>query len=241
LERLTCSRYNEEITLLNLSKKPNFRWCNNKDCRNGQIIDPVKESPAIRTPYTSLLPITFQKYRQRMPILVSDTIYNRIDDVTTIKNTPKEDTSPEVWKCSVCSHKNCIKCTKTVECDWHRKDRVVQATHEANQLKLRQLSKRCPARACGMRISYISKCKHMTCDPKMGGCGVKFCWECKIIFEVTTTGSGYKKYTYSHLATCPIRFGNLESGNIVPKPAAGNSKYLDGWDKDPDYIPPRST
>jgi len=59
-------------------------------------------------------------------------------------------------------------------------------------------------------------------DCSIGGCGIEFCWNCKIIYS----GGA------SHLRNC--RFAGSK---IVSKPSEGDERYAPGWDQDPHYVP----
>lgn len=142
------------------------------------------------------------------------------------------------WRCRKCKTLNCFKCQHEGHpgrgCEQHAK---LRAYDDANEMKLAQTSKRCPKVGCGLRIrKWKDTCAHMTCrkDSDLGGCGTKFCWKCKIIFEI----SGNGQYRYKHLAECPAINGipGLDMPDPVPWPELSDPRYREGWDVDPEYI-----
>ena len=54
----------------------------------------------------------------------------------------------------------------------------------------------------------------------LGGCGIKFCWACKLIY----------KPARQHLRDCP------QSRGTASRPTMPNAMYRDDWDKDPGYV-----
>jgi len=63
----------------------------------------------------------------------------------------------------------------------------------------------------------------MTLICTIGGCGLTFCWNCKIIYRLGIS---------AHLRGC--RFAGRK---IVQKPEKGDILYAEDWDKDPNYVP----
>ena len=147
------------------------------------------------------------------------------------------DTVPR-WECQKCNASNCFNCRIL----WHEgltcKQYQLKMENDPATLELLQkTTKKCPG--CGRRIEKRKFCKDMKCrksvgmvshsehhmygtDPEiLGGCGIKFCWACKLIY----------KPAKQHLRDCP-QFRGTASRPTMPNPM-----YRDDWDKDPGYIP----
>jgi len=132
----------------------------------------------------------------------------------------------ETWTCKRCSTPNCFSC-KTIyhvgkTCQQYQRFRGVDSESFATLMKT---TKACPKRDCTKRIEKHLKCKDTFCEKRGGGCGTEFCWNCKII---------YKSGERGHLAEC--RYAGTKT--TVPKPSPSDPLYADGWDEDPDYVPP---
>ncbi|OCL02941.1 hypothetical protein AOQ84DRAFT_420999 [Glonium stellatum] len=138
------------------------------------------------------------------------------------------------WRCKKCKALNCFKCQLEGhpgrKCEQHAKLRDYD---EANEKQLAQTSKRCPKSGCGLRIRKL-RFKSVISDYFLGGCGTRFCWKCKVIFERIREGD----YRYQHLAECPAKDGiaGLDIPDPVPRPEPNSRVYREGWDLDPEYI-----
>jgi hypothetical protein len=147
------------------------------------------------------------------------------------------------WVCKKCKASNCFTCKAL----WHQgltcmQIKLKRENDPASLALLQQTTKKCPG--CGHRIEKNRFCKDMICQKSVGtassripslhlgqqadskgtgGCGIEFCWACKIIY----------KPIKAHLSNCPQRPWDSPT---VPKPTMPNNMYQHDWDNDPGYI-----
>ncbi|QDS71236.1 hypothetical protein FKW77_010469 [Venturia effusa] len=64
----------------------------------------------------------------------------------------------------------------------------------------------------------------MSCDKANGGCGVKFCWKCKAIFQRRHGSGTYCSWDYKHFKGCPMIGGKYEGSGTITK--VGKARQL---------------
>ncbi|KAH8702866.1 hypothetical protein GQ44DRAFT_778387 [Phaeosphaeriaceae sp. PMI808] len=143
------------------------------------------------------------------------------------------------WRCTKCARLNCFDCKD----EGHPGETCVQHAqlkpHRANnENEIRRISKKCPKKNCGRRINKVAGCIHMYCDPRYDGCGIKFCWKCKVIFPKNAgqeNSTWYSSWEYKHIDGCKFIGGRYDSASKQPRPRQGDPNYRDDWDQDPGY------
>ncbi|KAF2674108.1 hypothetical protein BT63DRAFT_435271 [Microthyrium microscopicum] len=244
--------YDDQITRSNLAKNPNFRWCIGK-CGNGQLVAGVPDMPPLEVvpPATaekkSLVGSKATRKRQSIFGAVHQTRNDRgrhflmppeVDGV----NTPKakaptlRDVQAAQWRCTKCSKLNCFRCKEEAHpgetCEQSRQLNPLRGDNERER---KRVSKKCPKKWCGRYIGKTYGCVHMHCNPKIGGCGVKFCWKCKVIFPKINDSEMYHSWQYKHLNTCPMLGGKYETTGTMAAPGASDAQYEADWSIDPLY------
>ena len=147
------------------------------------------------------------------------------------------DKQPQV-RCGRCTFYTCF----TDKVEWHvgqtceQYKRFQAEGDRYSEQAIRRRSKRCPGFACGIRIQKQGGCHEIECPPKSkGGCGIIFCWNCKMIQDSSLWYSD--RHKVGHLLSCDASaVREVLFRTYAARPSMPNAKYREGWDKDPGYI-----
>ncbi|KAF3931204.1 hypothetical protein ABW19_dt0207121 [Dactylella cylindrospora] len=144
---------------------------------------------------------------------------------------PERDAQPRVI-CAECDFHHCFSC----RVPWHSGMTCIQyqasKQNSESETYIQKISKRCPARGCGVPIEKQERCLEVKHE---GGCNTNFCWDCKAILGFDIPHSD--RVTSRHFESCrakEVRHSSRATFADKP-PAEGNDTYRDGWSEDPGY------
>lgn len=133
----------------------------------------------------------------------------------------------KTWECRKCGGLNCGLEHHIAHPGLTCKEFVVGVWVDPEAMRfIRRTHKQCPGAGCKAWIEKAGQCHKMECKASLGGCGIYFCWECKVIFPAGV---------HEHLYSCEKRNGYC-GGKGVPKPGQKDPKYKPNWDKDLEFV-----